>query len=267
MDLNKLVASFKQKLSKPGSKDNPSSEDDDQKTAKKNKKPLIDFGDEYLWTSCFALAVIASLLFAYLLKDNFFERRALSHLEEQSERLAAQIKQSTDDIRGRAAAVIAHNPDADDIVSLIEANVEGTLRVVKISEPVDQIEPTTEFPGINFATLDMIKKTSESQQEPQPEIHLYGHRNQYLNFVYIQKPEETYVVVSYPVEMIIKPQKMEFDRSELALVQKSGAYSSVVLQKWGQVDPSVSRNNQEIPIANSPFFVTYAVEKKLQRPV
>lgn len=259
MDLKKLTAALKQKRGKSSSADDEAP--DGQKAATKSKQPLIDFGDEYLWTSCFALALIASLLFGYLLKDNFFERRALSHLETQSERLAAQIKQSTQDIRARASKVIAENPDAEDIAALIEAQVSDTLRVVKITEPVDQIEPTTEFPGINFATLDMIKQTSETQQEPQPEIHLYGHRNQYLNFVYIQKPEDTYVVVSYPVELIIKPQRMEFDRSELALVQKSGAYSSVVLQKWGQVDPSAARNNQEIPIPNSPFYVTYAVEK------
>ncbi|WP_223787549.1 phosphomannomutase/phosphoglucomutase [Marinicella meishanensis] len=262
MDLNKLVASFKQKKNPSAKADKSTSEDEaQQEDSKKKKKPLIDFGDEYLWTSCYALAVIASLLFGYLLKDNIFERRALSHLESQSERLATQIEQATNNIRDRAGAIIAHNPDADDIVGLIEANTEDTLRVVKITEPVDQIEPTTEFPGINFATLDMIKQTSETQQEPQPEIHLYGQRNQYLNFVYIQKPNDTYVVVSYPVELIIKPQRLEFDRSELALVQKSGAYSSVVLQKWGQVDPNAARNNQEIPIPNSPFYVTYAVEK------
>ncbi len=268
MDLKELIESFKQKLSKKEDdkeKEDTKQDGDDDSSSKTDnkskKKPLIDLGGEYLWTSCFAASALAAFLFGFLLKDNFFEYRALAQLEEQSETLATSIETSTQEVKQLAAAIIALNPNAENIVELIEASIDNTLRVIRVTEPVDAIEPTTEFPGINFATFDMLKQTSETQEEQLPEIHLYGQSDQYLNFVYIQKPNENYVVVSYPVELIIKPQKLQFDNSELALVQKSGSWSSVVLQKWGNVDPNLSRKNQEISIPNSNFFVSYAVEK------
>ncbi len=260
MDLKELITAFKQKLSKNGDeKEGVKDESEENKDAttdvKGKKKPLIDFGEEYFWTSCFAVAVIAALLFGYLLKNNYFEFQALTHLENQSENLAASIEQSTQDVNQLASAIIALNPNAENIVELIESSVDNTLRVIKVEEPIDTIEPTPEFPGINFATYDMLKQTSEKQEEQLPEIHLYGQSNQYLNYVYIQKPDETYVVVSYPVELIIKPQKMQFVDSELALVQKSGPYSSVVLQKWGMWTP-IPQEKTKKSVFQTPTFMS-----------
>ncbi|MGJ8662453.1 MAG: phosphomannomutase/phosphoglucomutase [Marinicella sp.] len=259
MDFNKLLEKFTKKADKAENADDAETQESEQTS--QPKKFNINLGDEILWTSCFTIALLGCLLFAYILKNNFVEYRALSQLENQSKNLATSIQNRTKEIKQLAADIIKNNPDAENIAELIQNEVSNTLRVLKVNEPVAEIEPDPVFPGINFATFDMLKQTSETQQEQLPEIHLYGQSNQYLNFVYIHIPEQSYVVVSYPVESIVVPQTLQFDHSELALVQKSGTWSSVVLQKWGNVDPNSSRSNREISIPNSNFFVTYAVEK------
>ncbi len=275
MDLNNLFSDLKNRLTKKSDEgevntENPKNEDKTSSTssdqaAKQNgtetTKTTVKLSDELLWTSFFAAAVLACLLFGYLLKFNFFESRALSELKQQSKELAQSVQQSTEQVRLLAAGIIAENPDAENIVELIEKEVDNTLRILRVIEPVDDIEPNTVFPGINFATLDMLRKTSETQQEQWPEIHLYGQSNQYLNFVYIQKPDHAYVVVSYPVDLIIKPQHLRFDKSELVLTQQSGTYSNIELQKWGAVNQSAASSYEQTSVPNSNFYVTYAVEK------
>ena len=253
MDLNNLLSKITNKIKGT----------DGSSTANISKisKGKINLGDELLWTSGFVIAVLGCLLFGYLLKFNFFESRALSQLKQQSEDLALSVQQSTEDVKRLAADIIANNPNAENIVELIQNEVDNTLRVLRILEPLDDIQPDTVFPGINFATLDMLKVTSKTQQEQMPEIHLYGQSNQYLNFVYIQKPKHAYVVVSYPIELIIKPQHLQFDKSELVLTQQSGSYSNVELQKWGEVDQNATTSYKQTSVPNSNFFVTYAVEK------
>ncbi len=255
MDINKLFS----KINKTDKNEDVAENDTDQKVS--IKKPKYNLSDEILWTSGFVIATLCALLFGYILKNNFFESNALSQLKKQSQELAFSVQQRTDEVKSLAAGIIASNPDADNIDELITSEVENTLRVLRITEPVNDVQPDTVFPGINFATLDMLKTTSETQQEQLPEIHLYGQRNQYLNFVYIQKPKEAYVVVSYPVEMIIKPQKLQFEKSELVLTQQSGQYSNIELQKWGKINQNSATSFQQSSVPNSNFYVSYAVEK------
>ena len=267
MDLKNLLGSLTKKSDKAEDKVEDKDEAITRKKRPKNSVQLFaeklqqELSRESLWTSCFVAAVLASLLFAYILKNNFHEYRVLSHLETQAEQLADNVQNSIKQVQQLAATIIAENPDAENIDELVDSQISQTLRVKKVEEPIDDIVPTTEFPGINFATFDMLKQTSESQQEQMPEIHLYGQSNQYLNFVYIHKPEAVYVVVSYPVDMIIKSHQMQFENSQLSLIQQSGTWSSVELQKWGHVDPNSATNNQEIKIPNSNFQVHYAVQK------
>ncbi|VAW44114.1 Phosphoglucomutase @ Phosphomannomutase [hydrothermal vent metagenome] len=263
MDWNNLFSKFKKNNADENttgvSSDSTTPDDSaDNGSAKTNK---INLGDELLWTSGFVIAALACLLFGYLLKFNFVETRALNQLKQQSQDLALSVQQRTEEVKLLAAAIVANNPDAENIGELINNEVDNALRVLRIMEPVDDIQPDTVFPGINFATLDMLKMTSESQQEQLPEIHLYGQSDQYLNFVYIQKPEQSYVVISYPVELIIKPQHLQFDKSELILTQQSGTYSNVELQKWGKVNQNAATSFQQTSIPNSNFYVTYAVER------
>jgi len=269
MDLKNLLGSLTKKSDKAEDKDTTTDKNEaiTRKSRPKNSVQLFveklqqELSRESLWTACFVAAVLASLLFAYILKNNFQEYRVLSHLESQAEQLAENVQNNIKQVHQLAATIIADNPDAENIDELVDNQIDQTLRVIKVTEPIDDIVPTTEFPGINFATYDMLKQTSESQQEQMPEIHLYGQSNQYLNFVYIHQPEAVYVVVSYPVDMIIKSQQMQFDNSQLSLIQQSGTWSSVELQKWGHVDPNSATNNKEIKIPNSNFQVHYAVQK------
>jgi len=195
------------------------------------------------------------------LKFNFSESRATSQLEQQSKELALSVQQRTEEVKSLASKIIADNQDAENIEQLIKDKISNTLRVLRVVEPVDYVQPNTVFPGINFATLDTLKTTSKTQQEQLPEIHLYGQKDQYLNFVYIQKPKHSYVIISYPVDLIIKPQQLQFEKSELVLTQQSGNYSSIELQKWGKVNQNAASSFQKISVPNSHFYVTYMVEK------
>ncbi len=233
----------------------------EQDKSTKISKFKHNLGEELLWTSSFAVAVLCSLLFGYLFKFNFSESRALAQLKKQSQELASSVQQRTAQVKSLAADIITNNPDAENIGELINNEVDNTLRILRVLEPIDEVEPNTVFPGINFATLDTLRTTSQTQQEQLPEIHLYGQSDQYLNFVYIQKPNKSYVVVSYPVELIIKPQHLQFDKSELVLTQQSGNYSNIELQKWGKVNQNAATSFQQTSVPNSNFYVTYAVEK------
>ena len=213
------------------------------------------------WTSAFLVAFACTLFFGYILKNNWESSSTLSKLESQSEALVETIQQNMERTNQLAADIIAANPDAENIEEIVKAQVPQALRVIRVIEPVASIEPDPVFPGINFATLAMLKTTSETQTQQLPEIHLYGQKNQYLNYVYIQKPEQAYVVISYPVDLIIKEQRMQFTQSELSLMQKAGSRSSVVLQRWGQVDQNLDRLDEQIKIPNSHFYVNYSVQK------
>lgn len=265
MDVKDLLQKLKPK--KKSDKDDVVENVNDGETVEENTeapkkaKPLVKLEDELVWTPAFLISLIAFLFFAYIAKNNWFESRALSQLENQSEELVESVQINTNKVKEWAESIIRHNPDDENIVERLNEQIDNALRFVRVEEPVSNIEPDPVFPGINFATLDMIRATSESQEEQLPEIHLYGQKNQYLNFVYIQKPEQAYVVASYPVDLIIKNQKLEFDQSELTLIQKAGSWSSVVLQKWGHVDPNSSHASKEIKIPGSHFYVNYSVQR------
>lgn len=265
MDVKDLLQKLKPK--KKSDKDDVVENVNDGETVEENTeapkktKPLVKLEDELVWTPAFLVSLIAFLFFAYIAKNNWFESRALSQLEDQSEELVESVQNNTNKVKEWAESIIRHNPDDENIVERLNEQIDNALRFVRVEEPVSNIEPDPVFPGINFATLDMIRATSESQEEQLPEIHLYGQKNQYLNFVYIQKPEQAYVVASYPVDLIIKNQKLEFDQSELTLIQKAGSWSSVVLQKWGHVDPNSSHASKEIKIPGSHFYVNYSVQR------
>jgi len=253
MDIKDLLTKLK-----PSPK---STDPENEKNTPLKKISLVKFEDEVFWTSCFLIAVLCFCFFTYIFKNNWMESRVLSQLENQSEALANNVEQRLKDVHKLAADIIAQNPDNENIESLISNQIDSTLRVIRVTEPVNDIEPNPSFPGINFATLDMIKLTSQNQKEQLPEIHLYGQKNQYLNFVYIQKPKESYVVVSYPVDLIIKQQNLQFKNSELSLIQKAGAWSSIELQKWGHINSGADRDSKEVKIANSNFYVNYSVQR------
>jgi phosphomannomutase len=268
MDVKELLGKFKPK--KRADKDDVSEtvndseenpENAESTEAPKKAKPLVKLEDELVWTPAFLVSVFCLLFFAYIAVNNWSESRALSQLENQSEALVETVQANITQVKEWADAIIKHNPEDENIVDRLNEQIDNALRFIRVVEPVSEIEPNPVFPGINFATLDMIRATSETQQEQLPEIHLYGQKNQYLNFVYIQKESQAYVVASYPVDLIIKNQKLEFDNSELTLVQKAGNWSSVVLQKWGHVDPNSAHDSKEIKIPNSHFYVAYSVQK------
>lgn len=254
MDIKDLLA----KVKKP---DNKKEKDDKHKSAKSTDlKSLlkIKLADELLWTSLTLVAFLLTLFFSYVAYQNLKTQKVSSNLNETAQNVVDQVNSKLQTINQAAADIVRHNPNNEQVVDLIKQQVPDTLRVVRVLEPIDDIIPETEFPGINYATLDMLKQTSEQDQEQLPEIHLYGQKNQYLNYVLIQQPGQAYIVVSYPVEQLVNYQAIHVDEGEVKLVQKSGRWSTVILKRWGAVAASESANEYEIKIPESNFYVVYS---------
>lgn len=254
MDLKELLA----KIKKPDTK--KQKEDSPQPAKSKDIKSLLNIklDDEILWTSFTLVALLLTLFFAYLAYQNLIIQQTNSSLEDTAQNVANQVSDKLKTINQTAAEIVQNNPNNEDIVDLIKQQVPQTLRVIRVLEPVNVIIPETEFPGINYATLDMLKQTSEQQQEQLPEIHLYGQKNQYLNFVLIQQPEQAYVIISYPVEQLVNYGAVQVNKGEVKLVQKSGRFSTVNLKRWGNIASSESSQESEIHIPASNFYVIYA---------
>lgn len=223
----------------------------------------VDFTVGILWNGLLLLTVLAVLFFATIVYGDFMTQRAAGILDEESDRLYFSVQNKLRIINQQAAEIVADNPDNEQIVELIKRKIKGTLRVARVVEPIDELEPNPVFPGLNFATLDMVKQTSKSQQEQLPEIHLYKQKNQYLNFVYIQKPNKSYVIVSYPVSAILDVNKKIKlgDLGVISLIQKSGDWSNIILQSWGAKDDGISFSNNERYIPNSHFYIDYGVKQ------
>lgn len=222
----------------------------------------VDFTVGSLWNTALALALIMTVTFGYIIYNNIKEKATLSFLTSESEEIYDYVSNQLTQIDEVARNVIKHNPDSEQIIEMLQKAVPENLRIVRVVEPVASIEPDTVFPGINFATLDMIKTTSKTQEEQLPEIHLYGQKNQYLNYVYIQKANESYIVISYPVSAIIdKTKHLNADNGTLSLLQKSGDWSNITLQHWGEKDDGISYTKKEVNVPGSHFYITYGVKQ------
>lgn len=245
-------------------------ENNDESSKKKPKINLdlqlipdgVDFTTGSLWNTALVMALLVTVLFGYIIYSNIKEKATMAFLASESEEIYDHVSEQLTALDDVARNLIKHNPDSDQIVELLNKAIPDNLRVIRVQEPVKGIEPETEFPGINFATLDMIKTTSKTQEEQLPEIHLYGQKNQYLNYVYIQKANESYVVISYPVSAIVdRSKQLSVGNGTLSLIQKSGEWSNITLQQWGEKDDGVSFTNTQINVPGSHFYLSYGVKQ------
>lgn len=256
MDIKALLT----KLKKPTKENN---QDDSPQENKSKPFDLASFlnikpADELLWSSLTLVAMLLTLFFAFIAYQNLITQQINSNLNHTAQSVAEQVHNKLKTVNQTAADIVKHNPNNSDIDDLIKQQVPQALRVLRVTEPINEIIPETEFPAINYATLDMLKQTSEQQQEQLPEIHLYGQKNQYLNYVLIQQPEQAYVVISYPVEQLVNYGAIHVNKGEVKLVQKSGRWSTVILKRWGTQAASESAIENEIHIAGSNFYVMYS---------
>lgn len=222
----------------------------------------VEFNTGALWNTLLAATFLLAAFFAFIIYQNVVNKATMAILSSTSDDIYEEVSAKLQSLDEVARGVIKNNPESENIVPLVEEAIPNTLRVLAIEEPVDEIDPNPTFPGINFATLDMIKTTSKTQEEQLPEIHLYGQKNQYLNYVYIQKPNKKYVVVSYPVEALIN-KNLDIDAGNgiLSLIQKSGTWSTITLQHWGLKDDGLSFNTIERNIPNSLFYVKHGLKQ------
>ncbi|MCF6301381.1 MAG: phosphomannomutase/phosphoglucomutase, partial [Proteobacteria bacterium] len=80
-----------------------------------------------------------------------------------------------------------------------------------------------------------------------------------------QEPNETYLVISYPVESIFdNTLTHNIENGVITLTQKSGKWSNIVLKSWGGVANSKNFYGKDQPIANSHFYISnYYIKPQL----
>ena len=219
--------------------------------------------ENIIWTSLIGLSGVLLLVFGLSMKNIFDASSLESTLSSAAEQVAEQVNQELSELSQSVRELRDRYAAQEDADVQIKAALPEAMRVLVVEEPVDVIVPKIEFPAINFATLDMLKKISAEQQDLFPEIHLYGQQNQYLNYVYLLEENSKYLVVSFPADIIFnRTNQIRIAEGNVTLTQKSGDWSAVNLKYWGQP----SRDNdyfpgRDIPIPSSYFKVSYSYEK------
>ncbi len=189
------------------------------------------------------IALVLTVLFSMTLLNIFKEAQTKSQLNNFSSEVVNIIqsnflknKKDVDEIALQQLSNI-NKKSNDEIIDDIKKALPIALRVKITKRDLKTIEPQ-DFPAINYATLDMLKKTKKGNSNPVAEIHLFGRQNQYLNYVYIiDNNNDNYLIISLPAQVIFQGlSNIDLDEGQVKLIQKSGSYSLVNLKIWGLKD-------------------------------
>lgn len=238
----------------------------------KNKKQLGFFTSDLtitvIWAVLMIISLVVTLLFAMTLIDGIKEASTKSNLVDKKTSISQQVTKNVKTINQQVTEAIKEGKSVFDgsdttvLIDTIRQKLPNALRIIVSEQPLPEIVPT-KFPGINYATLDMLKKTKQSNKNPMAEIHLFGQQDQYLNFVEILNNEQNfYLIISLPAHEILKNLKNQnLSNGYLELVQRAGKFSEVKLKSWG-IPPKKNtdsvRNSSNIP--GSYFSVNYAYQ-------
>jgi|GEM_PF-4721081 len=215
-----------------------------------------------LWSIGFIGSLILSLLFIFTLINVFKEHRIKSSLSENSSIIADQVNKNFTALNKKVNDAInssLSSYDGNDTHNLVNSTLEKlplAIRVMTSEEPLTEISPE-DFPGINFATLFMLKNAKELNTNPVPEIHLFGQEDQYINYTHILDNEnEKYLIVSLPAGEVLKnlntPDLIE---GAIILNQNAGKFSLVKLKSWGSLVNNNQNATQTIKVPNSYFSI------------
>ncbi len=211
------------------------------------------------------IALVLTVLFSMTLLNIFKEEKIKSTLNNFSSEIIniiqnnfSKSKKEVDEIALRQLSYI-NKKDNTEIINEIKKALPNALRVTITEQDLKFIEPQ-DFPGINYATLDMLKKTKKDKSNPIAEIHLFGRKNQYLNYVYIiDNTTDKYLVISLPAQILFKGlANKKLTEGKIELIQKSGSYSLVNLKTWGVKNAKNLSPLNSTAIANSYFSVESA---------
>ncbi len=229
---------------------------------------------ELAGTVLFLLAAVGALavavLFGYTLWKQSKQAYLKSVLRSNAETIQQQVSENLKTMQSRLLTALAdafgqpmtYQPETKAALEeKLRATLPDSLRIEIIDQPLSSIIPRTGFPHINFATLDMLLKAERSGKNPLPEIHLYGQKEQYLNFVHIIDPEKKiYLISSFPLQPLLKNlDATAVEQGQITLMQSAGKYGNVALLSWGDIS-ATSHRSHFMPVPDSYFQVGYRYE-------
>ena len=221
-----------------------------------------DLTTTVIWTIFLILSFILAILFTVTLINDFKERAIKFKLERNSAKIIQQVNTNFTNINQQVNDVVAESlhlyedNNSKNFTDAIKLRLPSALRAIVSDKKISEIAPS-DFPNINYATLDMLKNTQKNKVNPIAEIHLFGRKNQYLNYIHIIK-EDVFLITSIPVKVILKNlKKIKLNEGTIILTQNAGTFSSVKLKSWGQPlnDVNVYSHTKKIP--NSYFALSY----------
>lgn len=217
-----------------------------------------------MWTMALIASLILAIIFAIALFNGFKEHRIVASLESYSESISQQVKENFDKVNSTIINAInidfSHydnsQADSDRIIEQIKRKIPHALRIMISKSVLKEIKPVA-FPSINYATLDMLKNTYLKNADPIAEIHLFGQKDQYINYIHILNNEKQhYLIISLPAEEIIKDiENPNLNEGNILLTQNAGEFSLVKLKSWGKVVKGSDLSTRSTIISNSYFVI------------
>lgn len=223
-----------------------------------------DLTTTVLWTVLLITSIVMTALFTMTLINDLNERSIRSSLIKETKTIKQQVSQNFTAINTQVSQAISEalktpNITNQNLISAIKKGVPQNLRVMVSEQDLTLIDPQ-EFPLINYATLDMLKKTKAENKNPIAEIHLFGQQDQYLNYIHILDNESNrYLIISLPANEVFKGLiNPNLNQGHIQLTQNAGKFSLVQLKSWGQKlkDNDLIRFTEAIP--ESYFKIQYS---------
>jgi len=218
-----------------------------------------------VWSILTLASLILTVIFSLTLYTNFKAYRLKSNLEEAAENISLQVQNNFQNLNSKVAQVTnsitqkTKRISENELIKTVKNGIPSVIRVMVSNKNLQEIKPTA-FPAINYATLDMLKKAKKTNKDPVAEIHLFGQKNQYINYVHILNNDENlYLIVSLPANLILLGLKNpDLDDGNVIVTQSAGKYSLVNLKLWGKEDRSHNVIKNVLDIPNSYFQVQYS---------
>ena len=220
-----------------------------------------------LWVTVLLVSSFLSVLFARAFVLNLEENSIKSELIDYSREISNQVNENFKNNNANIKQIIEKSfkkfdsQDTEALVNSLKIELPTALRIIVTNKPLVEIKPE-DFPEINYATLDMLKNTYAANKNPLAEIHLFGQKDQYLNYIHIiDNEKQTYLIISLPANhMLQNLPNTVIKKGQINLIQSAGKFSLVTLKSWGIKPTSEKQERGSIAIENSLFKVNYSYD-------
>lgn len=219
------------------------------------------------WAISLIVSFVLMVLFTVTLFNEFKEHRIKTSLEEKATTIRDQVSENFSGLNKAIEETIStslSDDDPDDSSSLIDSikqKLPNAIRVLISETSLEEIKPS-EFPGINFATLFMLKSAKQLNKNPVPEIHLFGQKNQYINYTHIlDNKNNRFLIISLPTNEVLKNLDISnIQEGRIILTQNAGKFSLVQLKVWGKYLTANNVKQFKVNIPDSYFSIEYSYQ-------